>query len=76
VHVKQLENNILWEKKQQSASEESEDISCSWLRSQISKPENQAISAQYSKQISLQFSYSRKIQVLPTSRCRYHGWCV
>jgi len=38
---------------QQKASEESEDISCSWLISRISKPENQVISAQYSKQASL-----------------------
>jgi len=44
--------SIPWTK-QQNASEESEDISCSWLISQILKPEKQAISAQYSKQASL-----------------------
>jgi len=43
VHVKQLENNIPW-KTQQNTSEESEDISYSWL---ISQPENRAISVQY-----------------------------
>ena len=31
---------ICYWKKQQNASEESEDIDCSWLRSQISKLEN------------------------------------
>jgi len=31
------------------------------------KLENQAISAQYSKQVSLQCSYSHKIQVLPAA---------
>jgi len=54
-------------KKQQNASEESDDIDCSRLRPRISKLENvnQAISEQYSKQVSLhselQCSYSRKI---------------
>ena len=39
-------------------------ISCSWLRSWISKPENQGISAQYSKPVSLQLC---KIHVLPAN---------
>jgi len=38
---KQMENNTPW-KKQQNTSEESQDFSCSWLRSQISKLKNQA----------------------------------
>ena len=41
-------------------------ISCPWIRSLIPKSENQAISAQFSKQVSLQFNYSHKI-VLPAT---------
>ena len=39
---KQMQNNTP-RKKQQNTSEESQDISCSWLRSRISKLKNQAI---------------------------------
>jgi len=64
-HVRMINSwRIYHRKKQQNASEESDDIDCSRLRPQISKLENQAISEQYSKQVSLhselQCSYSRK----------------